>query len=264
MKDILKLDVSQLFGESIHVKESDTILDIGLHWHSYYELIYYYDGCATSCINGTNLELKSGSLYLLTPSDLHHTYPTLNDKAAHFINISFTEEVLDRELAEQLQQVIYIHNLAENENIISLINLLKNAKSEKEKQHLLNALLYCITATGQHFKESTHNILPKSIRQSIRYIANHFNEQITLDMVADALHLNESYFSSLFSKTYGCTFKTYLTIYRLGYAKQLLQNTDLSVTEICTASGFQTLPHFFRVFKQQEGITPLQFRKQAI
>lgn len=260
MKSILKLDIGQLFGETIHIKESFDFKDIGLHWHSYYELIYYFEGGATSCINGNNLELNAGSLYLVTPADMHHTHTNAIHKNAHFLNISFTEDVIDRELVGQLQYVLYMHNA--QENILPLIQLLKSAKNTKEKQHLLNALLYRMVTQGTNLTASAGYTLPDSVYQGMRYITNHFKEPITLESVAQTLHLNASYFSAVFSKTYGCTFKTYLTNFRLGYAKHLLQNTSLSVTEICTASGFQSLPHFLRTFKQKEGVTPLQFKNK--
>ena len=261
MKSIKNLDLEQLFGESIHIKESKNIVNIGLHRHNYYEMIYYYKGEAISCINGTELYLQSGSLYLLTPTDLHHTYEKNQNNDVHFINISFTEDMIDREIVTRLQQPIHIHNLSEKFKFFPLIELLRCAKNIKEKQHLLNVLLYRLVAEGTEITPTPGLVLPDNIRQSIRYITIHFQEPITLELVANSLHLNTSYFSSLFSKIYGCSFKTYLINFRLGHAKQLLLNTDWSVSEICTSSGFQNFSNFMRTFKKREGITPTEFRK---
>lgn len=260
MNSIKKLDAKQLYGEPIHIKESFSVIDIGLHWHSYYELIYYYEGETVSRINGTNLDLCKGSLYLITPLDLHHTYTKESKNSTHFINISFTEEMIDHELVEKLQQVLFLHNLSEDSPILSLISLLKNSKESREKRHLLNALLCRLVTEGKYLSSVSGVVLPDSIRKGIQYTITNFKTPISLKDVAQAVHLNASYFSDLFSKTYGCTFKTYLTALRLGYAKQLLRSTNLSVTEISALSGFQSMPHFMRTFKEKEGKTPMQFR----
>lgn len=263
MKTIKKLDARQLYNESIHIRETKDIMDIGLHWHSYFELIYYFEGDAVSEINGTMLELHPGSLYLLTPLDMHHTQAKTPSSKAHFLNISFTEEAIDRELHSTLQRAIYMHNVGQNPNIYPLILLLQNTKVAKEKQYLLNTLLYRITASGQQLQSAPNNELPDCIQQCIRYISAGFQSPITLASAAAHVHLNPAYLSDLFSKTCNCTFKTYLTEFRLSYAKQLLRNSDLTVTEIASQSGFQTLAHFLRTFKEKMGITPMQFRKKS-
>ena len=263
MQSIRKLGMRQLFGESIRIRTIHTIQDIGLHWHSYFELIYYFSGDAISRINGTELHLRSGSLYLLTPLDMHHTQQKTSSDDAQFLNISFTEDVLDGELRAKLQHAMFMHDVQANNAVYPLIALLQSTKAPKEKQHLLNTLLYRITTAGQALTPSAEAQLPPSVQKSIRYIAENFKDPITLADLAAAVHLSPAYLSDIFSKTCNCTFKAYLTDFRLGYAKQLLQNTDATVTQIAAQSGFQTLPHFLRTFKEKMGITPLQFRKKS-
>ncbi|HIV99908.1 MAG TPA: helix-turn-helix transcriptional regulator [Candidatus Desulfovibrio intestinipullorum] len=54
----------------------------------------------------------------------------------------------------------------------------------------------------------------------------------------------------------------YLTSYRLQTARDLLQNTDRQVSDICFATGFSDLPHFVRVFGKTFGMPPARYRKQ--
>ena len=96
------------------------------------------------------------------------------------------------------------------------------------------------------------------------YISEHFGEQITLDDIAKEMHLAPTYFSTLFSKTLGVTFISYLSTVRMNYAKQLLVYSDKSVTRICFECGFSSLSHFLREFKKQNGITPTEFRKKRL
>ncbi|WP_420871978.1 helix-turn-helix domain-containing protein [Cohnella rhizosphaerae] len=50
---------------------------------------------------------------------------------------------------------------------------------------------------------------------------------------------------------------------RIRFAKSLLLASESSITEICYASGFNTLAHFERVFREKTGMSPIAFRKQA-
>ena len=84
---------------------------------------------------------------------------------------------------------------------------------------------------------------------------------MTLDTLAALTHLSRNYFSELFSSSTGRTFKSYLIDLRLRQACRLLANTDMSVTDVCYASGFDSFSNFMRTFKSRHKVTPLKFRE---
>jgi AraC-like DNA-binding protein len=92
---------------------------------------------------------------------------------------------------------------------------------------------------------------------------NHFRENLYLKDVAQQANLAPNYFSEAFHKLTGIPFQTYLQDLRLRFALALLRVSDLSVTEICYASGFNTLSHFLRVFKQKFHQSPNTFRRET-
>lgn len=100
------------------------------------------------------------------------------------------------------------------------------------------------------------------IRKAISYINNHFHTGITLQSIANYLHLNPAYFSFTFHQMIGKTFKEYLTQVRIEQSKLLLTTTDYSMLNIALSVGFEDQSYFTRVFREYTGTTPAKYRQQ--
>ena len=98
------------------------------------------------------------------------------------------------------------------------------------------------------------------IAKAISIIAQSYAEDITLDYVAQQVHLNSAYFSTLFKKETGHSFKEYLNMTRIEESKRLLTTSNYSIVDIAIAVGFEDQSYFSKVFKKYTGITPKQFR----
>ncbi len=94
---------------------------------------------------------------------------------------------------------------------------------------------------------------------AIKYVNNNYTTDISLKSVADTLHMNPNYISQLFKKETGLTYTQYLTNLRISKAKQLLQNTELTINEVCEATGFNDYFYFLKTFKKNVGISPGKF-----
>lgn len=93
------------------------------------------------------------------------------------------------------------------------------------------------------------------------------NCDLTIDMLADMLNTNRTYLSRLINETCKCNFNTWLNRYRVKEARLLLiqgKYNDYSIEGIGKEVGFNSKTTFFRVFKEQTGITPSYFRENAI
>ncbi|KKI94054.1 chemotaxis protein CheY [Bacillus sp. SA1-12] len=101
------------------------------------------------------------------------------------------------------------------------------------------------------------------IQIALVYIDKHIDQQLTMKDVANYVHLNSSYFSVLFKEQVNMTFSEYLTRSRLQKAKNLLLESNLSVTEIAEKVGYNTSKYFIKLFKEYEGQTPSRFRKTS-
>jgi AraC-like DNA-binding protein/mannose-6-phosphate isomerase-like protein (cupin superfamily) len=94
------------------------------------------------------------------------------------------------------------------------------------------------------------------------YLDTHYQEKISLDMLADMFLINKYTLSRGFKEQYGTSIINYLLITRITHAKQLLRFTDETVEEIGVKCGITPLYYFSRIFKQIEGISPLEYRLQ--
>lgn len=99
------------------------------------------------------------------------------------------------------------------------------------------------------------------IRMAEDYIKLNINRCVTRTEVAEYLHLNEEYFSRLFKKYTGYTFKDYEMMQRMEIAKCLLEKSHFSVSIIASKVGYDNFSHFSKVFKKYTDKTPQEYRK---
>lgn len=128
----------------------------------------------------------------------------------------------------------------------------------------LDDLCYKLQETIDVFTDCMFNYIPSKgneiTKKAIRYISQNFSRNLTLDEVADHVHLNSAYFSTLFKQSTGSSFKEYLNMVRIEESKRLLSNTDYSIIDISLATGFEDQSYFSKVFKKYTGLTPKQYR----
>jgi len=94
------------------------------------------------------------------------------------------------------------------------------------------------------------------------FLWKHYNQDISLKKLADAVGMSPYYLSHLFRKEMGASFLEYLTSVRISIAKSLLKQTNMSIMDICLEVGYQDPSHFAKVFRKKEGIHPNEYRKR--
>lgn len=100
-----------------------------------------------------------------------------------------------------------------------------------------------------------------TIKRAINYIREHYQEGITLEEVAGSLGITPEYLSTLFNREMGENFSAFLRKFRISHAKRLLKGTDMKVYEIAEAVGYTDPKYFARVFKDELGISPGDYRQ---
>ena len=94
----------------------------------------------------------------------------------------------------------------------------------------------------------------------MEYIDRYFYQELTLAGVAETVHMHPNYFGNLFKKKTGVSYLTYLTNVRMEKAKELLDNPNLKVYEVCQIVGYYSPKHFSKVFKKHTDMTPNEYR----
>lgn len=101
------------------------------------------------------------------------------------------------------------------------------------------------------------------IQLALSYIQEHYRKDISLQDVADYVHMSKNYFSEQFKQRTGMNFIDFVISLRLHYAKHLLEHTSLKVIDVGAESGFNSPKHFLKLFKRELGCTPLEFRERC-
>lgn len=240
------------------------------HWHDCFEIELIVDGTCTEALNGVNRDVKRGDITFITPTDLHEIK---NINSLVIYNLMFAVETIDTKILNTIllrNERSFSWSL-ENSEFTYALSVLERAEIEfKNKSQnyerfiidTINQLLIIILRTDG---ESLSKEKELSVRSAALYIRMNFKKNPTLEEVAKAVNLYPPYFSVKFHEVMGITFKKYINEIKLDFASKALKNNrEMSVSDICYESGFESLPHFHREFKKKFNCTPLEFReKQA-
>ena len=264
-----------------HIENAGRSFQIPVHWHDELEIIYVKSGLLTVSISGESYIGKAGDAFVVSPGNLHlmgsqtgtvdyftflfplkyisfRTDDMLDDKLLEPLNngqLMISPRVKDsaKELCEQLIDIYMADNDETESKITALI---------KTKIILLQFILE-MWKKGFVIENDTsgRNIVEKEM---VSYIQQNFTGKISLKEFGKQFHLSEKYISRYFKEHFHITLSQYITYLRLENAKQLLQDTDLSVTETAMQSGYQNVSYFIRSFKKTYGISPLKYRNSGI
>lgn len=94
------------------------------------------------------------------------------------------------------------------------------------------------------------------------YIQEHFAENLTLGVLSERFYVSPSYLSRLFKKKTGINFIDYLTLLRIGKAKEYLTRTSRKIYHISEMIGYENPRYFARLFKEETGLTPQEYRSR--
>ncbi|MEH7222653.1 helix-turn-helix domain-containing protein [Bacillus sp. JJ1566] len=200
----------------------------------------------------------------------------VNDKEKVY---NLLDELIDEIFSEDLNHVQYqislvrflsdlielMHTLAINvldlEDNRSIFEAIYQQKSrENVKEWFITVVIDPLLQKIEDRAESQY----KSISENIVHIIHEeFESNITLDMIANRLHYNPNYLSSIFRKEMNISFSEYLSMYRINMAKKWLIETDISVKDISDKLNFNNSQNFIRSFKKIEGTTPGKYRESV-
>jgi two-component system response regulator YesN len=119
-----------------------------------------------------------------------------------------------------------------------------------------------ITTLFERIRSTKKRPVIKVIEQAKVWIREHIGEEISLQMLAAALHLNPYYVSRLFKQETGETYLEFTTRLRFERARELLSGTPLKMHEIAGQVGFPDANYFSIAFKKHQGVSPTDFRKR--
>lgn len=112
-------------------------------------------------------------------------------------------------------------------------------------------------------REDLRDDTMQPLRKAQEYLDAHFDQALTLELLAEKAKLSVSRLAHRFKDETGATLIEYLTWVRIGHAQRLLVETDLSCLQIADEVGYNNQSYFSRAFRRVVGITPRQFRRHG-
>jgi len=154
--------------------------------------------------------------------------------------------------------------------IVLTARLLDEADVERLNRGVTTILskgLFSATETLNHIEAALarqHGLggpTQRLVRHAMGFIHAHYAEPLTREQIASHVNISPDYLTDCFRQELGVTPMVYLTRYRIRQARALLENGDLSVTQIALAVGFSESAHFTRTFQREVGVTPRAYRR---
>lgn len=262
------------FGIRFFAKDDDN----PMHIHDYYEVEYIKSGIAVQTVNGTDVEIHDGSLYILSPKDIHSVkLKSPLEIYSIFIKQNYENEGFLKLLSNCNQFVNYTCEKEEKAGVEYMLEELKKlyqTDTGQKDQHdhvkrslmisLVSTLVGIILAKGSVLNKANESETPitKVMYATLRYINDNFSAPISLEEVANRAGYSKCYFSRFFKRYVGYNFVDYLRKVRLQHASMLINNTDMKMTEIAFVSGFGSITQFNRNYISEYGCTPSDKRRK--
>lgn len=169
-------------------------------------------------------------------------------------NLTFVTNTLLRKAAEKGGvHPVYIDSISEKFSI--------QIERTASVQQLFELQLKMYYEYCDMVKELSLRPYSPSIRKAIEYIRLHLDEELSLESIAEAINISMYALSRLFKQETGQSIIQYINEQRIHAAVELLENHNLTITDISQMVGYSDVNYFIKIFKKINGSTPNQFRK---
>ena len=251
------------------------------HWHSYGEILMVGTGSTNIySVGNSKYELVSGDFLIAWPMEMNSTIDADRDES---IVIQFSNAFINSLF--DLRRIMHIYR---NLHVICINAHPKLAAELKEitlkmkevffsdiqereirccmllMEFMLKLLDYRAELAPE-LDEVDHYGYTDDVMKRMMLVTDYIKNNLTADdlsqgTMAQMAGISKDYFSRIFKNVTGMNYSRWLNTIRIEKATQLLQDEDISLTEIAMQSGFQSIPSFNRVFREEKGMAPGEYR----
>ena len=235
------------------------------HLHNQIELVYLVSGSCTISIDNINYSVVAGNLILIFPYQIH----SFSDAEHCELIVQVFEPDFTPRLLPYLGKYTLKYPLFATISPDCLEAFLKAEHyyvSQSDIHIIRGYVSLCISFLYDKFEfipismSDYHSVL----YSLLLYVDAHYRETLTLDILAQELHVTKYYISRIFTQKLHSSFPDYINQLRVEYAVYLLQNTDFPICDIAFECGFDCIRTFYRVFKKHMNTTPFNYQKNTL
>lgn len=270
--------------KKISIRQTPVMEDgLIMHCHIHYQISVCLSGSGVYTIGKKQYEIAPGDIVLLNQLENHRCLPS-SEAEADFIFCEFTEDFIAPVGSSEFEYQYFqpfrydplkvsswiCHKEPVAAEICRLAVELKTTfdRKEFEYEHEMDAMMKLILSKlrSYYLQKYPNEFLSKhsnsvAMSQALKYISDHFMENIRISEIAKLLSVSESRFRHFFKETMHSSVKSYIIRLRTAEAQKLLAKTDLVIEDIACRCGFGNITHFYKTFKHHSGVTPSEYRK---
>ena len=153
------------------------------------------------------------------------------------------------EVIEQMRELVQMKGIP---SVIQLLHILEVLATTKE-YHYISSVSY---------EESVHQHEAVRLNQMYEYVLKNFRKKVSLEEIAELLHMTPTSFSRYFTMKNNKSFSRFIAEIRIKHACEMLTETDATIAEICYECGFNTLSNFNKQFKEITLKKPTEYKKE--
>jgi AraC-like DNA-binding protein len=255
------------------------------HLHDWYELVYVYEGKGSFFIDHTFYEMRKGDVFAIPGNTIHQAFPDkdnpvtssaiffsplLVQQASLGDSFSYLSCFEQSKLLKNYKYTQPAHIQTQLEAYINLMQLELKAKKLGHRHSIVLNLLQILLELGREVDYVVTSGLPTStaeplwMKKILLYIDEHLEQEVGLAALSLKASISPSHFSRVFKQLTGMNITEYITTKRIIRAKELLLETDSNISLIAEFCGFESLPHFHRMFKRITSMTPAAYKRDSI
>ena len=256
------------------VFESKELKIIGVHtdnmnsykpmFHSHGEILFVQKGKMLVTVNGQKKELRENDMCIVFPYSIH-SYEPLEKTSVSFVLFSVESVSEFREILLSKQPVNpYLEDeLSFKVLLDKVVELLQDETGFSCK----TAEAYLKALTGELLMKltlvETNKADADSVKAVLKFCSENYCRDINVKMVCENTFVSERYITKIFKERVGVSFREYINRLRIARAVELLETSEIKITEVMYECGFKNQSTFNRVFLEETGITPREFQKRS-
>lgn len=267
---------------AIHLKYGENNRSYPAHWHGHGEILLIGPGASNVyTVKQKEYHLTEGDILLIWPTEVHAVVDA--DLAKALIvqySLPLISAVFDLQRIVHYFRELHVLCITSHPALVTELRTTLNAMAESFFSDAPDRELRCCMLLFQfmmtldlHREEFADDFgaeerasYPEDIMGRMLtvtdYIRNHLTaEDLSQGAMADMAGISKDYFSRIFKNVTGQNYSRWLNMIRTEKAVTLLSHRDMSLTEIAMTAGFQSISSFNRVFREQKGLSPSDYRK---
>ena len=241
--------------------------EFSMHAHHYCKLMYITDADDFyTRINDCKISFMPGFVYFMPAYTLHTPTNHYTGSVTSYASLTFF--ISDKKLFDALSSPFFLPcNDELKENFTELLDFKNSSRYNKEElNEKVEKLLYKLLGNSSK-TEITSASLPEEDGNEfislIKYICEHYCDDLTLSDLAALVHTEKTYFAKKFKSIYNITPINYLYALRLSRSLDELTFSDSSIEEVALSVGFKRTSAYSSAFKRAYDISPNEYRKRA-